>query len=265
MRLGRQLSVYDERRSLDAQLKRALSNEFVVVPSPDHPLLLRGPDLLVGGRGGITAILCPTAQERAKPNLALARFALARIALPSHARFVLIADDKDEPVAELLVRDVGAVISLHSGRERAELSAIAQNPSRLKQAIIPEKLRMQAHERFSVTYRVSRAARRPARRISPFVFTEFSTTSSRKVVGRPRDFARLSLVGSERSYRVDNGIPYATGEPSAPVVAEKLPIFPGDPDKYARANAFAGWAITAGEQPEENRLMEILDRKTRFQ
>lgn len=264
------LNVYESRRVLSAELRHALSDEFIIVSNPDHPLLLRGPDLLAGGRGGLTAIMCVTATERAQPQMAVARFALSRMALPTHARFVLAAEDDDAEVVRVLEADVAAVVSLRNPRERTEMISISANPLRIPQRPIPEKLRAQVHERFATTYRISKALRRRQRRLSVMspessVGWSERTADIRKVGSQPREYAALTLTGSQRSFNVDDGVPYPTGAPSAPVIAERVPVAPGDPDKYLRATAFSGWALLGGDPGNLNYLIGVLDRRTRFQ
>lgn len=45
-------------------LQREWDSSYIVVPGPDHPLLIEGPDALVGGKGGVLAIFVPKAKER---------------------------------------------------------------------------------------------------------------------------------------------------------------------------------------------------------
>ncbi|WP_146090421.1 hypothetical protein [Rhodopseudomonas palustris] len=60
------------------------------VERPDHPFLLRGPDVLVGGPDNLCAIFAPQAIELRNPAHLLARMIAARLALPGFARTALI-------------------------------------------------------------------------------------------------------------------------------------------------------------------------------
>jgi hypothetical protein len=109
--------------SITRSLTRQLSGEYFVVPRPDHPELLSGPTVLIGGPGGLTAIYrigrhSPTHELRS-------RVIAAKLALPAHTRFIGIAEN-DVTVSDQIARDafdqivsandVGALISLASER-----------------------------------------------------------------------------------------------------------------------------------------------------
>src|SRR6266481_4724257 len=76
-------------------LKRIRSN-LINVPAvafhPDHPLLLTGPDVLVGSEGLLFAFFVPTAHEFAHPNDLLARLTACRLVLPGHTFCAAVLD-----------------------------------------------------------------------------------------------------------------------------------------------------------------------------
>lgn len=69
----------------------ANAREFMVVANPDHPFLYRNPDILVAHADNLAAIFVPDARERQNPDILLARYIAARLALPSTAKFVAVA------------------------------------------------------------------------------------------------------------------------------------------------------------------------------
>src|SRR5713101_2853298 len=95
-------SVYELRRRLEGTLRRELPGSYLTVSGPDHPLLLRAPDLLVAGEGKLSAVFIPTAHERRNPDALTARLILSRLALPRDTRPILIVESEAEAVANII-------------------------------------------------------------------------------------------------------------------------------------------------------------------
>jgi hypothetical protein len=74
-----------------------LSDGFTVAAKPDHPYLLRGPDVLAGAKGNLIAVFVLTVAEQRSVEQFIARTMLSRLALPAHARFVLVAPGRELP------------------------------------------------------------------------------------------------------------------------------------------------------------------------
>lgn len=85
------------------ELSRLLANElggdFVVVPSPDHPELISGPDVLIGGRGRITAAF--RIGRFTQQALLGARVIATRLALPVGSSLVAVVERDVEPPRHL--------------------------------------------------------------------------------------------------------------------------------------------------------------------
>lgn len=81
--------------NLATRLTRDLGGDFVVAPSPDHPELASGPDILIGGRGRITAVfrIARTSTRR----LLHARVIATRLAFPAASRLVALVENDAEP------------------------------------------------------------------------------------------------------------------------------------------------------------------------
>jgi hypothetical protein len=69
-------------------------NELVI--QPDHPLLLRSPDALVGGEANLCAIFTPQRIEERNPAHLASRLMAARLALPQHCRTLLLLQEVQE-------------------------------------------------------------------------------------------------------------------------------------------------------------------------
>jgi len=67
--------------------------DIVMVPAPDHPVLMTPPDALIAKNGKILAYYKIHSNEKARPNLLLSRLALCRFALPVHTQHVLVTDE----------------------------------------------------------------------------------------------------------------------------------------------------------------------------
>lgn len=88
-------------RRVAIQLSKQIS-EYSVVPNPDHPFLLSGPDLLMARPGALVAIFTSHAHEVRNINRLLSRMILNILALPSHTRFIVILRSYTNDISDLL-------------------------------------------------------------------------------------------------------------------------------------------------------------------
>jgi len=77
------LPLVDRRRAIAKTVGEEIPTSYVIATAPDHPLLIEGPDILIGGEGNLVAVFTPKASERADDDRLLARFILCRLALRS--------------------------------------------------------------------------------------------------------------------------------------------------------------------------------------
>jgi hypothetical protein len=89
------------RRDVVREVVESLADRDNAVAYPDHPLLVRGPDVLAGLDDGLTAFFLYT-EDGLKPGspVGRARTLLSRLALPQDATFVLVV-----PSADTALRD----------------------------------------------------------------------------------------------------------------------------------------------------------------
>ncbi|RVJ45852.1 hypothetical protein CN176_03445 [Sinorhizobium medicae] len=83
-----------------------LPREQIVV-RPDHPLILRGPDALVGGAENLCAIFEPQSIELQNPSHLVTRLISARLALPRYTRTVLLLKRGQEARFSALEKEFG--------------------------------------------------------------------------------------------------------------------------------------------------------------
>jgi len=257
------MSVYSRQRQIGDELQRGLSNQFVIATAPDHPLLMKGPDVLIGGVGSLTALLIPSATERRQPKLAVARFALCRMALPEPTKFILMASDGDDSVANELASAVAAVLPSNRPSERLKIAEVVAQPQRLDQSAVPESIRDKFKYKFGEIYRAAVLVKRRNSRSIIRVENDFPTPTSRnlKHLKRATYIAALTIKGGESSFIVDNGVPYSTEKMPEAAIVESLPDYPGDPQKYLRASAFSGWLLSETDHPYLVDLMYSLHRR----
>ncbi|MFL5218382.1 MAG: hypothetical protein ACJ8DO_06875 [Microvirga sp.] len=268
------MSVYSSRRSIRQFLIGNLPSTSVIVAGPDHPLLSRGPDVLVGSTKGLLAIFVVHAAERRSPPALQARFMLSRLAFPRDTRFALAFEGRDELLAKKFYHDFAAIFPL---TDRSALRSIAETPRQLNQRLVPKDIYVGARTRFAETYEVTRMS---IDRLKPAV-RSLHTDSKPTVeyyVG-PADIAiarysagalgtaqmnRLVQTGALESFHLDNGIPYPTNSPSGLAIVDQIPMQRGDPNLRARAAAFAGWAMLSEQfENELSRLSWLLSKRTR--
>lgn len=139
--------------------------EFRHVVAPDHPLVFKGPDVLLSAPDDICAIFVPTATERKNSAHLGARLIATRLAYPVETRCVLMWGERDFQSAA--TQDFDAKISILN-RHAADLLA-TPDADRLRPAI-GDQMRSDTMMRFdralrasSLSYKWQRIYRRPDR------------------------------------------------------------------------------------------------------
>jgi hypothetical protein len=75
---------------LASSIQKRLRGNVSIALHPDHPLLFDGPDVLVALPGNLVAIFVLRVAETTNPESLLSRLAVARLALPTNLRCILI-------------------------------------------------------------------------------------------------------------------------------------------------------------------------------
>lgn len=267
-------NVRDRQIDLARRLRQQLGGDFVVVPAPDHPLVMRSVDVLVGGRSGLTAFIMASAEERQRPELLESRITLNKVALPPETLFVYVVD------AEVLdlTRHGGFAEKLSSAERSFVRNAVAivERSAQAPQSPSADKARQISQSRFASTYRVARlvnsksgtddhepiAPRRGANLTFDTVLSVPSALASRPISAR--SLLGLTARGADRWYDDTSAQPIPTGATAGLVFAPGYPRPRNDPDKALRAAAFAGWIIApilSSRSSEE--LAELALRFTR--
>jgi hypothetical protein len=280
--------VYQCRSTLAALLRRELPSEYIVVPGPDHPLLLQDADILAGGAGILTGLFTPSAAERHQPRLLRSRLILNRLALPLRTRCVLVIEPEDSDIAKQFDLDFDEIVEWHRRREVVRIAG-----SRLLDEVRTDlsDSAFYAQRQFSSAMTVMRLVARIGKVPFTSAFGDampesrrLRTTRSQR--GRPRimwetsstgygvplqEFAgydpdrqimrRLITNQTERLYSLDHGVPYPRGGRPGIAMVEEWPSVGRDPYKLIHATAFGGWAFVLNSQRHElPRLAERLAR-----
>lgn len=274
-------NIYYRRKTLTQLLRRELPNEFLVVPNPDHPLLLRGPDLLVAGERATTAVFMPLAAERTNQGLLKARFILSRLALPPYVRCILVAEEKDYSIANSFANDFANILEWNN---RAGISEMITDVTAFgHHKDVPPDISGDAQIRFANAMAVMRLSSRLTNRPFSAAFDEKVSELRRPIRSairhskrRPQidrnsasteqqvDLSELSdadvnsstvndLVYEQANYyfSLDGGIPFAAREPLGIAVIEDWPARPRDSEKLILSAAFGGWAFVLAELRSE--------------
>jgi hypothetical protein len=275
-------NIYYRRKALTQLLRRELPDKFLIVQNPDHPLLIRGPDILLATSQTLTAIFMPLATERRSYGILKSRLTLSRLALPAHTRCILVFEPKDHDIAKHFVNDFADAIEWSS---RANIISIVSDSGFVgRHRDVPPEIIGDVQTRFANAMTVMRlGARLTAKPFSAAFDERFIDTKSsirlairraprRTIIDREtfsKDhegvaFAELSdfdvdtpavrdLVYDqiEHAYSLDNGVPYATGEPSGIAVVRDWPTRTRDSEKLILAAAFGGWAFVLEEMRDQ--------------
>jgi hypothetical protein len=277
-------SVYEQRRRLEKALTSALPKSYLMVSGPDHPLVLRSADLLVGGEGFLNAIFIPTAAERRRPSDLKGRLLLNRLALPPHTRCFLVWEEKTQDLQRLFGRHFLESVE-YSEIERLRRVVLNPRSTGRPKHVPPETVHFAAVQ-FAQALQVSRVMaillQREARSNTkvrhergsifdlgeagfgggPEGWARVEHVLSREQVpisvalGRIRSDLLLEAIYEQaaRLYDLRDGIPYYTAELSGILVVDHFPLMSRDPEKLIRAAAFAGLSLILENQRQRFEL-----------
>jgi hypothetical protein len=238
------------------------------VPFPDHPLLLRGPDVLASNDGQLFAYFVFSRPM----NGVIADLILSRLALPSETRFALVSNEQSTLSDDSLA--FFDEILFMRGRSDQELSAMSIDRAGSSQVI--ESIRGIHHERFadawaSTTRHWHRRRRTPGRATSLLhadrspLRAKYMGFDNGELFFTPPDSAtwrseaaslRNAMTAAVRAdYNLDNGTDgmfevsdlVRSGDAHLALHRGRLHYRPKirsfDPAKPFRAAAFAGFAM----------------------
>lgn len=271
------------RQLIQASALRSFSHVF----GPDHPLLFRGPDLLLGNQQTLTGIFVPNAAEQRNPAHLIARLIATRLAYPNEMRCVLLAF-KEYPYGDL-TKDFDGWFTL---QDRHLIDFLADNSPRRREKMSPE-MRQRAMKRFdqalrgtAFSFRLQRRSRRenPERstsisaRLLSRLKSDLPTAPSVESSGyRLRPTSRyiwnqtpIVVTESERhqtvlrrikstseiqyldDFQLDNGTPHFRGQANFAVFVSPRGAEVFDPSsKTSLASAFAGITFAPTDDPAE--------------
>lgn len=268
-------------QAIVARLQRELGGAFHVVHRPDHPMLLSGPDVLIGGEGKLTAILSIGARE--PTSGLLARITAARLALPSTTR-ILAAVSEDATLSEGLLRNFDEVVSAgllptialryatSDARPSGDVSSLRESKRRhsekfsfaLLVATLRHKHELGKVSPASVIRELAQmragatSSELGARRVATQV--RGSYVASLSTSGRPiQQLRKLCDFGLNFSYQLDTGVPYENPDASLNVLlVEDWPTARHDPEKPVRSAAFGCWVMAQSSGADD--IAHLIER-----
>lgn len=268
-------SVVRRRAEIASQFQRSLGGDYIVVASPDHPLVLRSADVLVGGPSGLTAVMIASSEELRRPKLFEARLTLNTMALPPHTSFIHIKSQGGLP--EIYSRLFFAEFDFEDRNLRSDLVKIARDPGKASRAKVSESKQRRAERRFADTYRLAQTLHHHADRFYD-IPQKVARMPDRDIFengvsgaffrGEPSPSALKTFILAECEHwfaPTINGVELRD-EPAGLAFAQNLPELPGDPLKALRAAAFAGWVIAPAtfRRRSPHQVAELVHRYTRL-
>jgi hypothetical protein len=276
-----------------SRLVERIDREFVVVARPDHPELLSGPSILVGGRGRLTAIF--RVGRQADKRALEAKVIAAKLALPSNSLFVALASPALALPAQLANhafdfilpdRDISGLLKVCVAKrsERKHGEDLRENQRqhgvfystllRIAELRRAHKLQSTGSKKL-VEHFASRlpqiAESDGARRESRFrvpTANVFQTTIAALTSANVRQRnAGMRALWSETfldDFVLDLGVPYGKARLPRILLVDEWPYRRGDPHKPVRGAAFSGWITAlATTEAEIERLLERAVEVTR--
>jgi hypothetical protein len=280
------------------KLEERLGRDYTVIASPDHPELISGPDVLVGGRGRITAIF---RIARSTPRRLLeARVVATRLALPAGATLLAIVELDAEPPRDLVQNGFDLAVS-----DRAERDVVRVCTKGGTERRHLDDLRRIQHQHaifYSTVLQIAEFRQRHQpdatsareiignlRRRTPVVdegslaagtaraFAEGTSRRKRTeslratvrqttVAALPRSQSRsitprLRPLWSEAlstDFVLDTGVPYPRPFQPRVLLVERWPSARFDPQKPVRGAAFSGWLMAIPTTADE--IESLVDR-----
>jgi len=251
------------------------------------------PQILAGSAGNLVGVFVMTKAEERSPSQLLSRLSMARLILPTHARFALVLP-KDTRLRQDIFDHFDGVIQDSELRSLPQFAKSHASKPSVRRDLAA--VQAQAHRRYNVFLRAGRrhwaersipettpAARREllrgiehlaetSVRRAPGGFFEYDIKHAIVVASpRPtrqavqRNMAALTLDTIKQSYALDVGVPYWIRKTPYVLLIDHWPVGRFDPEKPARAAAFAGIALAAMESADElfrfsDRLALLTDR-----
>lgn len=271
-------------------IQRTISSSFQVVSRPDHPLLLSGPDLLIGGEGKITAVFLIQKAVR-QPQLR-ARITASRLALPAETRILALVDDNSGPMPNSLLSNFDEIFVGKNDARAISVFASTDTRSKVnKQDLLNSKRRHSILFATALQIAILRHKHSMAIQPSLLILKELEARTNRQTQDVDRKWQRRKEVevngsnvsslrggstmvsdlrsawqsGLNAKYTLDTGVPYAdmNSQPSI-LLAEEWPTMKIDPEKPIRASAFSGWIIAQPTNSDEiEQLIERVQTVTR--
>ncbi|KAB2756961.1 hypothetical protein F9K81_13785 [Brucella anthropi] len=252
-----------DRDQLIGQLARSLRYDLpssaVVAEQPDHPLLFAGPDIIVGSDGNLVAAFFPKAREFASWKSLQSRLTAVRLALPAHAKCIMVSGEAGSLPDDLTE---GSFDEVYSPREADSTKMLMHGTSRtLARAPRLLEIRQQAMINYSAILHVHRmqasrweadavamsqdSKRTDRRSRSPIKFGEsrvgeLGGRSRSSVLASLQTFVRKAFV---ENYDLMDGVPELKRHALDVAIHDSDMRRGMDPGKPLRAAAFAGWLL----------------------
>lgn len=253
-----------DRDHLIARLARSLRSDLpssaVIAEQPDHPLLFAGPDIIVGSEGNLVAAFFPKMNELNSWKTLLSRLTAVRLALPAHAKCVLVSTEAGSLPDALTEGGFDEVYGPHeadstkilmykSSRTLARATRLLKirQHAMINYGAILHVHRMQTSKWAAEANPINQGSKRGDRRSrSPIKFREsyvgeLGGRSRSSVLASLQSFARKAFV---ENYHLVDGVPELRRYALDVAIHDSDMRRGLDPGKPLRASAFAGWLVT---------------------
>lgn len=252
-------------QALINKLQKELPSTYRFAKDADHPLLMDGLDLMVGGEGCLTSIV--TDKKNRSYEQLLAQLSLLRLALPETATIALVTDNEDSRAS--LSREYDRIFNTQEvGQSLLRFIRSKDGPRTKKKDIQASKSRH--HHIYSRLMLVGRS------RANSFKADGSAQQLSSRTQGSDKISAYFSATHLSKSnvrrqiistcyssvanyIAMDNGTPYVSKDRYFQILlSDFLPYSRLDPEKPMRALAFSGNLIADVQDRDE--AEQLIDR-----
>ena len=256
------------------QIIAMLSDKFRVTVRPDHPFLLNGPDLLVGGDGFLCACFIHVSKAGDHPTDLLVRLATSRLALPSHTFCVLVTDANTNFRTEKFIQQFDEVVlpdeasQLINTRPQKE-ARLVKDLRRVHEVVSKRASALLKMSAEFTSGRINPAPQRVLRNfrdkffghpavVPSWIEPRASRKSTTVIESNGRIAAELHfgnglavraalqpLLGYalRLDFEMDTGVPYPKFRGVNTLFVDKVPRLSHDPLKPLRCATFGGWLM----------------------
>lgn len=251
-------------------LKEVFNDFEKCVLKPDHPFLLQDPDIIAADEGKLLCLFFPTAAELENDQLLKQRVALARVALPTEAAFILATKqedlaqfryDFDHTVVGNEIFDLRKILHNHSvnSNHTKQIAKLKKEFFHRYAVIQQNHVKLQFPEDEKIYQSKTKRSRKTSKGYTWKQYKSLNISSGNFTPRAAKENLRsLTTDAIAHNYTIDSGIFYDKNDSPHVVLGFSFAKTEKDPLKLRSASALAGLFVV--EEPINDQQLQMLSR-----